>query len=40
MYIIYDVYLFIHLFIYLNLYIGRVVGRSLPLTDIWRELDM
>ena len=40
----YIIYLFIHsftyLFIYLNLCIGRVVGGSIPLTNIWRELDM
>ena len=30
----------IYLFIYLDLCIGRVTGRSIPLTNIWRELDM
>ena len=28
------------LFIYLNLCIGRVVGGPIPLTNIWRKLDM
>ena len=32
--------LYIYLFIYLISSIGRVVGRSVPLTNIWRELDM
>ena len=29
-----------YLFIYLILFIGRVVGAVIPLTNIWRELDL
>ena len=35
---VYD--LFIYLFIYLDLCIGKAVGGSIPLTNIWRELNM
>lgn len=38
---IWCVCLFIYLLvIYLNLSRGRVLGRSVPLTNIWHELDM